>query len=287
MEELIYTFIITNLTPEIQAESIATFRLCDDFQYRDPYSPFLDIVMDTTNTTVDDQVNSFIVELHSLLDFLLEEHTIKLIADVTLAQKVQILKALVLVQDLEDYTPIITILESFEEDFTILATIISELSLLHMTEVVSILEDFNIDILKQLKAYIYIKEETIPKEHVKLIPDILTNLKIFFSIYGEDNIGHKMVSSGFNMGEDLSMYLEFAGDIIEEDIKATAINIMSLIYLTKESIKDSLALYREHSSAILPDLDKISKVESMLIDSLGKMNEIKIANNHTGTTAST
>jgi hypothetical protein len=119
----------------------------------------------------------------------------------------------------------------------------------------------------------------------KIIPDILANLKIFFSIYGEDNVGFKMVESGFNLGEELSLYIEFAGNLDDSDIKTTAINIISLLYLTKESLIDPLGLYREHSSELLPDLDKISKVESIFIDSLGKIKEVKTANNHTGTSA--
>ena len=277
MDALLIAFINNNYSHEMQEEIYAYFTLCDSFQNPQAYTECLDIVTDTIQTSSEIIADTLLISINDDLDYMLMQHTVILIPEATIAQKNQLLSALFILQDLEDYSIVINILESFEDDYVKFATILSDLCLLDTMEIISIVSVFQRTILDQLKSLIY-KREKIKVVIRNTNPAIIENLKIFTTLYGDQLTGMQLIVNGFIIGEKFRTYFPYIEkSIITENIEETTLNILSVIYITTESLNDPIAVYREISDLLFKDLNQISKVESMIISRVGEINEYRKA----------
>lgn len=281
MDELIVAFINDSYSDELKQEIYKSFILFDKFEYDLAYQDFIDLLMYTVNMTNDDVRDNFIRILHSKLDYILQQHTIKLVDDVSLEQKNMILDGLYLVQDLEDYTGIIRELESFNTDHEQLATVLADLCSVEQVDILVLIEDFSPVLLTNLKNYIYGKEQLKAQTDVKEHQNIITTLKLFFKLYGEDNIGHSLIVSNVALNQTMELYLEYSkGAIVVDNDHQTASNILSIIYMTSNGINNPIEVYRNYSSNLIGNLNQISRIEALIIRMVAKINEHKQAERH-------
>lgn len=291
MDELLLIFLDTYFTDEYAEEVSKSFDLFDFYEYSQAFSGLIDIANDQGTISTDDLKDRFVLELHVKLDYILQQHTIKLIPEATLTQKNEILTSLGHLQKLEDYTGVIRLLESLENDEEILSTIISDSTLMDKTEVMSIIESFSPSVLTSLKQYIYTQEDSVPKDTPRF--DILTNIKLFSNFVNGNALGVKLVQSGVLVGQRFFEYLTFIKDDIvvkgQEDL--TVSNILSLLYISTDGFNSPLLVYRKYSYNILQDLNLVSKIEVKLLEQISKYTEFKKAHHEsskllqTGTTA--
>lgn len=276
MDELTASFINLNYTYELREEIIKSLQLADSFSYKYMQENLMDVLMSTVDNSNDILVDRFIIQLHKDLDYILEQHTIVLDENTSIGLKNKILTALCLVQDLEDYTSIICMLESFEDPSVQLSTIIADIVGIDVTDVLMVLESFDDDILAKLKDFIYAREtQDFTAVDVDLNPYI-QNLETFFQLYGNENIAAKFVEGNFRLAEDFDVYLGYVdGDLSQSDDKVLAVNLLSMIYMSFGSLSNPIDLYRQHSAEIVKDLNRISKIESMIIQMIGQVNELK------------
>jgi hypothetical protein len=271
MDEIIETFLMYYYTPEASNEITRSFRLFDKFEYKDIEIDFINIVSQQSIKSSDELVDSFNVNLHEKLNYMLNEHTIMTVSSATITEKNEILTALYLIQDLENYTSTICVLESLEEDEVILSTILAELCILEPHDILGLIESFNPVILKTLKKLIY-SNETITNTPVN--QDHINVLNAFFSLYGKDNLGGLMITNGIRVGDNYSNYVEFAETIIGSNNNQTAINLLSVIYMSEEGYLNPVLTYREHAMAILHDLNLFSNIEVIVLTIVSAVEEI-------------
>lgn len=261
MDELIREFIERTFIDEMKMDLYDVFSLFDKFQYKDTDDSLLNILTQESIMSSDDLQDGFISSINEKLDYLLEQHTVKLIDGVSIHNKIQILTALFTVQDLEDYTPISNILEDLEEDDNFkFASIVAILSSLENTYAMELIDSIHCDLLSRLKEYICSKEK-----EIELISnrEFINTIKQFFSyIKTTSSTGSEILKARFKLGETFCTYLTFVKeDIIALDIKQTATNFLSVLMLSSDGQKSPLLTYREHSQEVLDDLNLISKVE--------------------------
>lgn len=279
MDDIIVVFCDTYLSDEYKAEVFRSFQLFDFFEYRQASQGFIDILNDANNISSDDLKDRFTQELHDKLDFMLNEHTVKLTDEATIHEKNELLYAFGLIQHLEDYTGVIRILESFEDNETQLSLILEDLCVLDQTQIMMIVESFQPKILATLKAFIYQKESeetTIDDRDAK----ILRNLRQFFGVHGKDNIAYKLIEANMLVGARFTTYLPYVeGNLVEENNDATALNILSLIYMSIDGFNNPLLMYRKYSYQLLHDLNKVSAIEVLVMRLMAKFNEAKDVQN--------
>jgi hypothetical protein len=272
MDDLIAAFINTAYTEEMQREIYSMFQISESFDMKDPYSAFLDIVTDTGSTNQEILADQFISVVHDRLDFLLHEHTIRVIDGCTIAHKNQILNGLYRLMALEDYTGVIAALESFEDQYATLALILSEVCMMDSTEIMLTIDHISDTLLIRLKQYVYAQErpESVPPD----ASNIIMRLKVFTEMFEGHGVGIDLVTAGFMVGESFSTYYGYVSkDIIGESDDATALNILSIIYMTPEGVTNPIGVYRDHSAEIFSDLQTISKMEVAVIRHIGHMQE--------------
>jgi hypothetical protein len=292
MDELLSTFLDTYFSDELKEQIMTSFDLFDFYEYRQAYSGLMDIMNEHSNVSSDNLQDRFIQEVHSKLNYMLEQHTIKLIDDATLSQKNQILTSLAHLQKLQDYTGVIRTLETFADDYEQLAIIISDSTLMDQSEVQSLIESFNPSILQTLKQFIYQKEQEFKQTDEPNIK-LMQNLKLFDKFSEGKGISSAFVKNGSLVGDRFSTYLKFIehADLVGTDDDAAALNILSLLYMSIDGVNSPLLVFRKYSFHILRDLNIVSRVESKLLDYIGKFTEFKKAHHEslrlleTGTTA--
>lgn len=279
MDELIATFLDTYITEEFREDVLKSFDLFDFYEYNQAYAGFIDILTNQGNISNDELKDSFVKELHTKLDYILEQHTLKLIESATIAQKNDILSSLAHIQKLEDYTGIIRILESFANDDEQLSIILSDATMMDQTEVLSLIESFNPSTLSRLKDFIYQKEDE-SKQSGEVQLNLLENLKLFNTFANKESLGALMLKSGTLLGDRFITYYPFIEDdiAVKGDNDQTALNFLSVLYLSADGYNSPLLVYRKYSFQVLKDLNLVSVIEVKLLDLIGKYTEFR--NNH-------
>lgn len=278
MDKLIIDFITAYFTYDLQVEIYRSFRLLNDYEYNDAFAGFVDIINNESYVSAEDMKDQFIIELNSKLNFILKEHTIELTNEATIFDKNEILVAFLLIQDLEDYTGIISLLESFESKEEKLSLILSDLTMLDQAKVLELVVSFSDTMLDTLKQFIYEIENNKPEKANGSKFITINNLKQLFSCLGKDNLGYLLAKSGVIVGERFETYLPYTDkDLVANTDEQTALNILSLIYMSSDGINNPLLLYRKYSFQILQDLNKVSRIEVLVVSMVNKLNEFKKA----------
>lgn len=277
MNDLLEEFVETYFTEEMQTQIKRSFDLFDFFDFSMAYQGFPNIITDESNLGSDGQVDRFFLELHKQLNIVLEQHSIKMIDTASIYEKNEIIHALAFIQHLEDYTGIIRTLETFEPNEVQLATILSELCMFDQIKIMELVETFNPRMLQTLKKFIYQKEEAAENKDPK-DTKIVKHIKFFNSVFKEDNIGAQLARSNILIGEAFETYLDYIQDIvITPDDSRTALNILSVLYLSRDGFNSPLLVYRKYSYRLIQDLDKVSRVEVQLLNHIAKLNEYQKA----------
>lgn len=271
----ILAFVQMFYTDELTREINRSFDLLDDFQLNNIDSPYIDIMMQHQLVTNEQLMDEFIAQLNRHLDYVLSEHTVILIDEATITEKNEVLSALLLVQNLEDYTGVIAALESLAPDEEQLADIISDLSSLDKIDVIRIVEDFNPSILQHLLKYIEDKQQDISTEPC---PDILKAYKLFNECFGNNHIAYELVENGLLLNQTFELYLSYVKEDIsnpELSAKQKALDIYSILIVSEDGNKEPTAIYRQYSQSLFQDLNQIKAVESELTNYIAIYNQRK------------
>lgn len=277
MDELIQVYLESAFTEEMQEEIARSFSLFDAFEYDQAQTPLIDILMNQSNLSSADMQDQFMSRLHEGLNFVLLQHTIRCTPDTTIYQKNELIRGLAHIQRLEDYTPIIRTLETLESDEFQLATVLSMVSALDTGAIMHEIESFNPRLLKHLKNYIYDKEESLPVEE-RGDKKLVGHVRFFNHVFGDNNLGSQMVRGQLRIGEMFETYLEYIRDVfVGPTDEQTAINLLSVIYLSGDGFNSPLLVYRKYSFQLLQDLDRTSKIEVEILRHIAKLSEYKKA----------
>lgn len=277
MDELIQVYLESTFTEEFQEEIERSFSLFDAFEYHQAIPPFIDILLNQSNLNTADMQDQFTQQLHEALNYILQQHTIRLSPDATIYQKNEIIRGLAHIQRLEDYTPVIRTLETLESDEYQLATVLSMVSALDTGTLMHLIDFFNPRLLKQLKEYIYNKEDALPEEE-RSDKKLVGHVRFFNHVFGDQNLGSQLIRSQIRIGEMFETYIEYIRDVfVAPSDEQTAINLLSVIYLSGDGYNSPLLVYRKYSHQLLQDLDRTSKIEVEILKHIAKLTEYKKA----------
>lgn len=272
MNNEIIDYIESNFTQELASEIQTSFNIIYSYEYDGLEQKIIELLANGSYMDYDTLKDNIYQEILNSLYFIIKEHKIKLIDEATLTEINDFLKALLLLQQQEDYQPIIIALESDDEDIDKLADVISIVSNFTKDDVLRLVEDFDTTILNTLKIYIYNKENNINTNTSN--KSIIDNLTLFVAFIKNDFTSS--ITSSIQLEATIDIYLNyFIDDILESDNDQAAIIILTLLYMSEDSYNRPLEQYRNISSVIYNDLIKINKIETILISTINKFNEYK------------
>lgn len=276
MDSLIYAFIESTFTDEASEDIFKCFDLFEKFDYKDAESEFIDILNNASYATPADSQDMFIFALNKKIDYVINQHSITLSQETTLEQKVEICNAFYNFQHLENYTGIISVLESFEPDHVKLSSILSEISNLDEVTVLSVLENVGGKLLSNMKKYIYQLEETTQSDKTENV--VLNKARIFYEFLNEKTVGEILIRDGVIPGESFETYLAFCEDVLvapKDD--ETAKNILSVVMMSADGCNSPLMVYKKYSFRLLQDLNKTSRIETHVLRLLNNFEDFRKA----------
>lgn len=281
--ELIDSFISENFSAECQHDIRDTLALCDSFEYDQVYQQFQDILFDADADEKDATRLKVVALFKDSTDALFSAHQIELADEATLSDRNQILGVLILLQSIEDPTPILRILESSYSEEEQFSMIVECHSTLDQAKVLEILVRIEPSTLKILQDLLYAKEELLDSistisEEVK--GRLVKNLRDFFEVHGKDNLAHQMLENGIEAGYPLKLYYPYIHEhLISESEEETALNLLSLFYMSYESFNDPVKTYYKYSERLFTgkSITVIAKVESLLTNYSTKVRDYQKA----------
>lgn len=278
MDDVIALFVETYYNEEQATDINKALDLFDYFEYNQAFPGLMDIVLEHSSTSNENLVDSFTAAINERLNYLLEQHTVKLTDEATIDQKNQILNALGHMQKLQDYSGVIGVLESLEDDTEKLVSILSDHVLMDESELMTLIVGFSEDLLTKLKEYIYAIEEATPSEDEPVRLDILSNLRLFNEFTEGKTLAASAIDAGSRVSERFMTYFTFfKDDMVSPNNDATAANILSVLFMSIDGYNSPLLVYRKYSLNILNDLTRVSKVEVSLLNLIAKYSEFKKA----------
>lgn len=265
MDSIIENF-ITVWTQELQNNIKKSFNLMGlfDYQNNDYGLDFINLISSSENLDNETVGDTFIIVLTTKINELLLKHG--LVLDATLDQKNEILQSIYDFQNLEDYEHVECLLESLESDEYIISEILAEYCSMDTTTINSLIINLNDGILDMYKQFVKSKK----KETVSYNP-LKKNINNFFKCFGSENIGYIMYTNNIELGADFDVYKTCIQEHSYDAVEDIALNIFSVMILTKE--KDYISLYRKHSEELIHDLETMDKVETSLLNLISKFND--------------
>ena len=277
MDDLIETFLTDYFTPELAGEINRSIELMENFSYNKFNTVATDILLTSEDSDMDNVKDQFYLAVSSAIEEILLEHTIVLNGESTLEEKNEVLIAIFRLQHLEDNIPTIRILESLESDEEQLALVITSNCNIDKTKFYELLDSFNLSILRAIKQMIYDKEINAKNDHITN-PTLINQFVLFVKFKGEDVLGMQLVKNDILLGAEFEFYLPYIKDIIlDGNYEQVAANLLSIYYISEDAYENPLVFFRSHSLELLQDLNRIGKIESILINIIGNFEEYKKA----------
>ena len=273
MSDFILSYVEHTYSPELQSEIRRSLSLFDLFEFNQALEDMDDVFSMESYMTSEDMQDLFITKINEKLDYLLKAHKVALVPEVRLRDKNEILTGLGRLQHRDDYTPIIGLLESFSPKEDVFCRIIEEVTELDQTYVLSILEDVEQETLDLLKDFIYQKEDTEEPIDVQDTNEVSELMKSFIYLFKDESVGVQLFKAGSAIGVKFELYLSYVGqDIIDQDDEKTALNILSLLFMSSDGRTNPLETYREYSLTLLNSSTKAATIEAILLNKISKFN---------------
>jgi hypothetical protein len=275
VDDIIETYIDNCYSEEFQVELFRAIHLFDFFQHNTIFTDLKTLIAEESNYSSDDLRDLFNLKIHEGLDYIVEQHMLTLVGNVTLYDKNELLTALGRIQALEDYTSIGRTLENMASDEEQLSSILSELCMLDDTYIIGLIDSIGSTFMQRLREFVNMKEgelsDSFPEERA-----ILKNMKLYVELFGESSVGAILVRDGMLIGDRYEVYLPLIEeDLLHEDDNLTAKNILSTIFMSSDGFNSPLMVYRKYSYRIIKDLNRVSKIEALIGSMLAQLTEAK------------
>lgn len=259
-----------NFHPEMVKEFIRAFKNFDAFQLAEYELPYLNMLSQSEDMDPVNVRDGVLSVVRGQCTEIMKAHLIRVSDEITLLQFNEMMDALLLLQDLADYTTVLAVLDSPIDDEEKLASLIADLSQLSEGQVMTLVESFDPNMLKTLREYILTTPGEQAKENV-VVEDgerkILNHYRKFAKWTPEVTpIGNTLLAAEVKPGLPFTSYLDYLTPLQEEkDMKVLAKHVLSLLLLSSDGWQTPLLTFRKHSSEAIGDLKLIMRVDSALI----------------------
>lgn len=287
VDNFVQEYIHDSFCPEVH-ESIARFFEILSRYYNEDRSVelvnLLTTAEDMHSEDLHDQISSTIINM--ALD-VLTAHGLTMSKEHTFYEFNQILDGLWKIQNLEDYTEIITILESTDDNLEKVSEIISLNSELSVTETMTLLQDSNVDrFIPRITIMAHDKMLRKPDSPVTFDIEQLKQIKRFRTMVEPlIAVGVRMIESGFPIGLPLASYIPFAKSSLDtDDIKELSIHIFSLLLISQGGYEAPQVLFKNSSYFFAFELEKATKIDIEINKIIADLSKIKYKEGDTKTT---
>jgi len=270
--ELVIEFLKETLPVERVTDIEKSLNILEEYDYSGIYSKMTNIIMSESIVDKEEIANYIESDIREMLAYVLEQHALTLRTDTDLPVQNDILTALLNIQTLEDYSSLINIVYSSEDETEVLSEIVGELTGLDKVKVMSAIEDLNPDILDRLKEFIEAKNIEIADNSIS---DIGERLKLYFELVGSDNVVKVLLDSGIALGGGFKEYTSLM-EALDFDTPASISNaILGVILMSGVAIDDVLDFYTENSEELLGNLTDINNVYAILLTRTSDLQDLR------------
>lgn len=246
----------------------------------------LDILMSDEETTSEAVQDGFLEVLHQHLDRVLEAHSLRLNPEeATLNDKVATLDVFYRIQDLDDYSNILPILESTLDPYEKLAEIMMQMTQhIRQTDVYRLMLDFRPEVLDCVRTMIYAKKQYTMEDLPAYTAEqktIIENIRLFkrfceTKALPKIPIGIQMVESFVIVGQPFKAYLPYLTNAFtEQQLEFTALNILSVLLISSDGGYQPLMTYRDYSHQLLDTVNFITRVDVYISQFTGLFDRFK------------
>jgi hypothetical protein len=289
MDLLIEAYIQETFHPDLVDTMKKSFRLMDDFDLPDYESEMIELLMMEDMDLPQNTQDHFVTCLHKQLDRILHFHLILPMEISSIYEKTELVEALFNIQHLADYSEIINTLEADYDPIEIFSEVMSHCCEMPALAIENMVLKFNPSIIESLKTYIYNKQAdtgVILTDVDERKRKIIRNLRTFkdflttkpLQFYKETNaLGLSILEAGALVGQDLTLYVPFIDTHLQgTNYPQLAIDIYSVLLISKEGFDNTLGTFRKNSGWLLMDLLTISKVDPLVVNIAGAFDKYKL-----------
>lgn len=268
-------YIDENFLPE-KAEIIhEAFDLLLLFKENNHESEYIDLINQSSYLDNNDIQDSIIVKLNQHLNELIEAHKLYINDTDDIRYKVHVLNALYLIMHLEDYSFIITTLETDLTDIEKLSRILAEYCLLSEEDIMSLFNQVDPVFMKLLNQYALDKESVAIIDSDESDQTVINNLKLLNRMHKDTTLlGVQLLKSNIKPNLEIQTYVTLLDNQYDfnniSDIDSLSLNIFSLLLISRSNLNGLLHLYRKNSHLLLNNINTVSAVESKLIQYLSQ-----------------
>lgn len=282
MDELITDYIEENYTQELGYELLKSLQLFDHFNYKDIFQRVINMLMDVHNRDKNEVNDTILLDIREGQDVIFSAHSLKINSSASIEDRNELLKALALLMRLEDYEPILTVLESLESDMEIFSSIICDVCMLDEVKLYGMVDDLDPVLLNTIRTYA--QGKTVQEDMAELGREratIVDTMKIYKELYGEDSIGVLMMSSGAFIGAPYKDYIPFIGkDLVDKtNVDKTAKNFLSSILISSNGHNAPIVTYKKYVDRFIDDIQSAQKLEPIILNMLAEIENYRRARN--------
>jgi len=270
--ELVIEFLKGTLPVERVTDIEKSLNILEEYDYSDIYSKMTNIIMSESIIDREEIANYIENDIREMLAYVLEQHALTLRTDTDLSVQNDILTALLNIQTLEDYSSLVNIIYSSEDETEVLSEIVGELTGLDKVKVMSAIEDLNPDILDRLKKFIEAKNIEMTDSSIS---DIGERLKLYFELVGNDNVVKVLLDSGVALGDGFKEYISLMEVLDFDTVESLSDVILGVILMSGVAIDDVLDFYTENSEELLGNLTDISNVYAVLLTRTSDLQDLR------------
>lgn len=256
--EVVDYYIRENLNPSLRGIVLRTFYLFNLYGLNDYENDIFNVLSAEDQNDPGNMQDTVLDIIEYTVNYILMDHTLILTPETNLHTRNEFLWALYQLQDLNDYTIIIDIIEDSNiSDEEKLAMVISNYSTLTVPDVLIAVEQFNSAILDKLLELSYnIKEVTnnpdVYYQRIAIGRVYVYNQFVKDTYKCIDTSAINMTDNGIVTYKDFDNYIMFFKDYINSSGLQLAADYLSVIYMSKNWKDDPIALFldRQHKIGI-------------------------------------
>jgi hypothetical protein len=266
MDAILLAFINLNYSPESAAMIRGALQTLSVYG-TDLDDEIMDLICneDTEPSAVSDSIRSLISKS---MDDILIAHTVIPSHEASFQDRLMLIEGLLVIQDLEDFTPVITIIESLGDTEELFAHLMSHVCTIDIVYIMTAVDTVDQALLDKLLNLAYFRTNTryAPSIDVTIRDTALARLKTLHKHVNRQLVGLEMLTLGFSAGMELPVYIPYSGINFTDTttpIQILAEQFLSLIYLSTPE-EDPVAVYRNCGASIFGNVNSTTKVGEII-----------------------
>ncbi len=277
MNEIINTYIQNTFNPELEFEVRKTLSIFENFLLEGVDDDLSNLLMCIEDADRDQVQDNFIAILNKKIDFIFLSHSLRFSEKTPLHIKNDILNAIFILQDLNDYTLAVdTISSSTDTNFAI-ANVIALYCTVGVGNILNYLQSVDSSLLDKIEnLYIEQRNSEIDPNTATIrenIEKIYDYVRAFDDMIKVECLGSMMVGKGYKAGYPIKQYLSLVRDDIviitadgvDKGVSARdsiANNIISLVLLSENGYEQLEQIISDNVAQMVPN------VTSPLLDAI-------------------